>query len=124
MNGELEKFNGLFSRLGELCFSMYMVERPLGLFDFTAKDNQIINPYYFVEVKKRHPDALKGFYMAMKKQGENLQFFLLQSGVAVEYLDSSGNIVKTDIYASVEMAARVMPGYIHYLTKDWDPLKN
>lgn len=123
---EIEKFTNFFNNLGELCFRIHMVERANDVFDFTTSENQIINSEYFKKIKTTYPDVIRGFYLAMQRQGECLQFFLTQDfSIIVEYCNSylEKEVVKAVRYPSLDAAKENIPGYVNYLTQSWNPLK-
>lgn len=126
MEKHIKKFTEFFYKLGELCFQIYMVERPLNLFDFTTEENQVINHAYFEEIQRKYPGTVKGFYMALKKRGEVIHFYLTKEGkVIVEYGKShDDDVIKVATYESVLKASEDKPAFIHFLTKDWNPLKS
>lgn len=122
----IQDFTKFFHHIGELCFHLGNVERPLNLFNFTNEKNQIINHEFFVEVTERHPDASHGFYVSFRKRGEFLQFFLMKDfSVVLEYcnLDAKSEIKKTVKYISIREAKEDILSHINYLTMYWDPLK-
>jgi hypothetical protein len=124
---EIEMFEEFFCSLGELCFKIYMVERPMCVFDFVTLENQAINKDYFNEIKERHPNVIKGFPLSMRQWGEGVQIFLTDTfGIIVEYItfDHGEKIEKTVKYASLAEARKDKPSFINYLTKAWDPFED
>ena len=121
---EIEKFNKFFTKLGELCFQIHMAERPIRPIDFTSEKNQVINHDYFIEVKQRYPNVIRGFNMTMgRSQFEGVEFYLMNDGkVSVEYINSDMRLLKTNTYESVSKVQEDLPAYIHFLTRRWNPI--
>lgn len=116
---EIQKFTKFFHEIGELCFQIHKVERPLNVIDFTTQENQIINPDYFKSVKEKYPDVIKGFSIAMQKHGECLNFYLTKDfNVIVEYSNTK-DVIKTTYNTTIDKIKEDMPVYINYLTKHW-----
>ncbi|MFZ4648781.1 MAG: hypothetical protein ACOYMB_04100 [Patescibacteria group bacterium] len=122
---EVEMFKKFFCSLGEICFQIYMVERPRNIYDFTMLEKQSINEDYFNQIRERHPEAIKGFHLSLKKHGEAVQIFLTDTfGVIVEYVlyYKGESIEKTVRYKSLAEAREDQPSFINYLTRSWNPV--
>jgi hypothetical protein len=116
----MDKFCKFFSEFGELCFQIGNVERPLHPSDFTrGKDKQIINPEYYDEVKKKFPNTLLSFYMALgRNQIESITCYLQENGnVVVEFYNTELAVEKTIHYATIQHLRENKTSLIHHLTK-------
>lgn len=119
----IEKFNKLFSNLGELCFKIKMVERPTEPFDFTRKEGQVINSDYFDEVKKKYPKTIKGFPLAIQQhECDSICCYLQENGeVVVEFSNKDMKVEKTITYTSIKDVSENIISIIHFLTREWKP---
>ncbi|MBP6856167.1 MAG: hypothetical protein KBC42_02505 [Candidatus Pacebacteria bacterium] len=119
----IEKFNKLFCELGELCFNIKMVERPLKPFDFTAKESQPANPDYLDEVLNKHPKTIRGFFMSIRRtQCDSIQCLLQENGeIIVEFYNRDMEVEKTISYTSVKDLSENKVSIIHFLTREWKP---
>ncbi len=117
-----DKFCKFFAEFGELCFQIGNVERPLNVFDFTQERGQAINPDYFIELKKKFPKTLLGFYIALGKNNYSINCYLQENGnVLVEFCNKENVIEKVICYVTTKHLKDSKTGLIHYLTKEWRP---
>ncbi len=121
-----DKFCRFFTELGELCFQIGRVERPLHPFNFIRKEGQVINSDYFEEVKKKFPKAVLGFYMAIGKGYGSINCYLIENlsetfSVAVEFCNNQNEVEKTIHYATVKHLRENKIQLISYLTREWKP---
>lgn len=121
----LKKFTDFFCNLGDICFKIKMVERPIKLLDFTSEKGQVINPEYFKEINLKYPNVIKGFYMAMHRNSQyGVQIFLENDGqIILEYLSPASTTVKVVRYKSVREIQEERVSIIHFLSKEWNPIK-
>ena len=116
----MEKFSKFFAEFGELCFQIGNVERPLNPSDFTrGKNEQIISPEYYDEVKKKFPNTLLGFYIALgRNQIEGVTFYLQENeNVVVEFYNTEHVVEKTIHYATINHLRENKASLIHHLTR-------
>ena len=119
----IEKFNKLFCELGELCFNIKMVERPLKPFDFTSKEDQVANSDYLDGVLKKHPKTIRGFYLAIERKWcDSIACYLQENGeVVVEFYNRDMEVEKIISYASVKDLSENKVSILHFLTREWKP---
>jgi hypothetical protein len=118
MEVEFKKFNEFFLQIIEICIQINSVERPY-MINLKSKECQLINENCYNRMKKKYPEAINAFWVALKGSNVGIEFFLTKNQVIVNYIDHE-KIMKEEFFL-VNNINTFIPSFINFLTKNWNP---
>lgn len=120
-HNEVLNFRIFYSEITNLCSQISMIDRCY-IFNLRSQEKQRVNDQYIKSIKKSNPDAVFGFFIAMRKANYGIDFLLADNFEVIIKFQHKNSTFKEIRSHSVESARENIPAYINFLTSKWNPL--
>lgn len=121
-HNEVLNFRIFYSNITNLCSQISETHLSY-IFNLRSQKKQRVNDQYIKSIKKSNPDAVFGFFIAMKKTNYGIDFLLADNFEVIIKFQHKDYTLKEIRSHSVESARENIPACINFLTSKWNPLK-